>query len=422
MTDLAIRVANLSKQYRIGQAKQRHNTLRDQLTYGAKSLFSRNGRHHSGVNSVWALKDISFHVEQGDVVGIIGRNGAGKSTLLKILSRITVPTEGRAEIYGRVGSLLEVGTGFHPELSGRENIYLNGAILGMTKKEIDRSFDEIVAFSEIEKFIDTPIKHYSSGMYVRLAFAVAAHLEPEILLVDEVLAVGDAAFQKKCLSKIGAIAGEGRTVVFVSHNMAAVQHLCQRVIVFEDGGIRLDSAPDKAIADYLASFSATMGGTDLGAVSREAGLLPVIRKLDFLDQYERPACVIGTGAPLTVHIHYKHTEPIKDPFFGLVFETATGIKVFWVQTRLQKGSLSDVPASGLVACHIPRLPLVPGTYFVQPGCGSGKVQLDVLPHAFQLQVAEADIFGTGRVPPNSLGLVIVDAEWKVLKENEHATT
>jgi len=234
MTDIAIRVENLSKLYHIGRARQRHDTLRDALSAAFRRPASRAARRED--ETLWALRDVSFEVQRGEVVGIIGRNGAGKSTLLKILSRITEPTSGRAEIHGRVGSLLEVGTGFHPELTGRENVYLNGAILGMHRTEIDRKFDEIVAFAEIEKFLDTPVKHYSSGMYVRLAFAVAAHLDPEILLVDEVLAVGDAAFQRKCLGKMDSVGKEGRTVLFVSHNMAAVTNLC-------DWGLLLDAGP-----------------------------------------------------------------------------------------------------------------------------------------------------------------------------------
>ncbi len=244
MTDIAIRVEGLSKRYRIGEL-QRYKTLRDTLTDALYAPFRRLKKiseltfHDSKTGNpqsdsfIWALKDVCFEVTRGEVVGIIGRNGAGKSTLLKILSRITEPTDGYAEIHGRVGSLLEVGTGFHPELTGRENIYLNGSIMGMKKAEIDRKFDEIVSFAEVEKFIDTPVKLYSSGMVVRLAFAVAAHLEPEILLVDEVLAVGDAAFQKKCLGKMGEVAKEGRTVLFVSHNFAAIRNLCPKCILLE---------------------------------------------------------------------------------------------------------------------------------------------------------------------------------------------
>lgn len=231
-----IEVSGLSKQYHIGK-RQQYKTLRETLMNALTSparLFRKNGSK-SEDNTIWALKDVSFEVNQGEVLGIIGRNGAGKSTLLKILSRITEPTEGEVKIHGRVGSLLEVGTGFHPELTGRENIFLNGAILGMRREEIKKKFDEIVAFAEIEKFLDTPVKRYSSGMYVRLAFAVAAHLEPEILIIDEVLAVGDVQFQKKCLGKMGEVAKEGRTVLFVSHNMAAIRNLCQRCIWMEKG-------------------------------------------------------------------------------------------------------------------------------------------------------------------------------------------
>src|SRR5437870_2016966 len=247
MSNIAIRVDDLSKQYTIGLAQRRHDTLRDQIMDSLRSIFRSNGhgsasgRKCSGAsNTIWALKNVSFEVKHGEVVGLIGRNGAGKSTLLKILSRVTDPTTGRAEIYGRVGSLLEVGTGFHGELTGRENIYLNGAILVMRRGEIENKFDQNVAFAEVEKFIDTPVKRYSSGMYVRLAFAVAAHLEPEILVIDEVLAVGDAAFQKKCLGKISTLAQQGRTVLFVSHNMVAVKAMCSRAILLHQGTLMED--------------------------------------------------------------------------------------------------------------------------------------------------------------------------------------
>src|SRR6185436_12079439 len=227
-----VRVESLSKQYRLGSRESAYGTLRESIVEAVRSPFKRL-RSNNG-NSIWALQDLNFEVAPGEVLGIVGRNGAGKSTLLKVLSRITQPTTGRAELFGRVASLLEVGTGFHPELTGRENIYLNGAILGMERVEIERKFDEIVAFAEIEKFIDTPAKHYSSGMYMRLAFAVAAHLEPEILLVDEVLAVGDVAFQKKCLGKMGEVAQEGRTILFVSHNMTAIKQLCRTGILLHE--------------------------------------------------------------------------------------------------------------------------------------------------------------------------------------------
>jgi lipopolysaccharide transport system ATP-binding protein len=262
VSDLAIHCEGIAKQYRIGE-REPYRALRDTLSDAVTAPFRRlraalhggNGNGGNGLPTIWALKDVSFEIRTGEVVGIIGRNGAGKSTLLKILSRITRPTRGTAEIYGRVGSLLEVGTGFHPELTGRENVYLNGAILGMSKAEVARKFDEIVAFSELEEFIDTPVKRYSSGMYVRLAFAVAAHLEPEILIVDEVLAVGDAQFQKKCLSKMQNVGKSGRTVLFVSHNIPLVEALCQRAILLEAGEIVARGPALQVTAEYNAMFS-----------------------------------------------------------------------------------------------------------------------------------------------------------------------
>jgi lipopolysaccharide transport system ATP-binding protein len=260
MTEIAIRAENLGKQFKIGAQIERYRTLRDTLSEAAAAPFRRlrAGRSAAVNNVFWALKDVSFNVQKGEVLGVIGRNGAGKSTLLKILSRVTEPSEGYAEIHGRVGSLLEVGTGFHPELTGRENIALNGAILGMKRVEIERKFDQIVDFSGVEKFIDTPVKRYSSGMYLRLAFAVAAHMEPEILVVDEVLAVGDAEFQRKCLGKMSDVASEGRTVLFVSHNMSAILRLTQQTIVLEKGRMALRAPSPQAVDYYLSSgFSQT---------------------------------------------------------------------------------------------------------------------------------------------------------------------
>jgi len=262
VSDIAIRVENLSKKYEIGDQKQEtYKTLRDQVTDGAKSLSrrlllsSKKSIPDSNCGEFWALQDVSFEIKQGESVGFIGRNGAGKSTLLKILSRITEPTKGRISVRGRVASLLEVGTGFHPELTGRENIYLNGAILGMSKVEIKRKFDDIVAFAEVEKFLNTPVKRYSSGMYVRLAFAVAAHLEPEILVVDEVLAVGDITFQKKCLGKMENVAKEGRTVLFVSHNMAAIRTLCNKGILLNSGKVAFNGEVNRAVDEYYKKLA-----------------------------------------------------------------------------------------------------------------------------------------------------------------------
>jgi len=279
MSDIAIRVEGLSKQYRLGAKRERYRTLRDTLTEAFVSPFRWAGRRRRGETpkaavlpeTIWALQDVSFEVKRGEVVGIIGRNGAGKSSLLKILSRITTPTAGYAEIRGRVGSLLEVGTGFHSELTGGENIYLSGAILGMRRAEIARKFDEIVAFAEVERFIDTPVKHYSSGMYLRLAFAVAAHLEPEILLVDEVLAVGDAMFQRKCLNKMQDVGQQGRTVLFVSHNMPAVTRLCGRTILLDEGRVQRDGPSHQVVGAYLVSNLGTMAAREWPDLSKAPG-------------------------------------------------------------------------------------------------------------------------------------------------------
>ena len=273
MGENAIEVRGISKQYRLGAAsgdrQYSYKSLRDVLAAIPARLFGRNRTNKP--RTFWALKDISFDVAEGEVVGLIGRNGAGKSTFLKVLSRVTDPTEGRILLRGRIGSLLEVGTGFHPELTGRENIFLNGAILGMRRAEIARQFDEIVAFAEVEKFIDTAVKHYSSGMYLRLAFAVAAHLEPEILLVDEVLAVGDAAFQKKCLGKMGDVAKQGRTVIFVSHNMTALRALCTRAVWLNEGKTMEDGPAETVVNHYLQKNAAPQSGIALGRPGNGAG-------------------------------------------------------------------------------------------------------------------------------------------------------
>jgi len=324
MSDTVIRVENLGKKYIIGhQQQERYTALRDVLANGAKSLgrqlltpFGKR-THNPGVEEFWALKDVSFEVKQGDRIGIIGRNGAGKSTLLKILSRITEPTTGRITIKGRVASLLEVGTGFHPELTGRENIYLNGAILGMSRTEIKKKFDEIVTFAEVEKFLDTPVKRYSSGMYVRLAFAVAAHLDPEILVVDEVLAVGDVGFQKKCLGKMGEVSEkEGRTVLFVSHNLTAIRTLCQRAILLQQGILIADESANEAVSKYL-------GYVRTGILMREwpnerdapQNTSAVLKRVTVCDENENQIFQIYTDIDFNIKIDFAVRE--ENAFVGL---------------------------------------------------------------------------------------------------------
>lgn len=311
MSEIAVQVDSLSKRYIIGARREKYATLRDRLVSGASRLFGRGtGVEADATNAMWALKDVSFSVKQGEVVGIIGRNGAGKSTLLKLLSRITAPTHGRIEITGRVSSLLEVGTGFHAELTGRENVYLNGTILGMKRAEVTKKFDEIVAFAGVEQFIDTPVKRYSSGMYLRLAFAVAAHLQPEILIVDEVLAVGDADFQKKCLGKMEGVADQGRTIFFVSHNMQAITRLCKRVIYLEDGQLRLDGSPHDVVKTYLHSGLGTMAVREwsdpVKAPSSRAARLWAVRVRNEEGQYTDQ---IDIRKPVGIEIEYEVLQP-----------------------------------------------------------------------------------------------------------------
>jgi len=331
MGDLAVRVQDLCKLYKIG-ATVRQDRLKDLLASGLKGLFSRNSKSQIGNSQsdfVWALRDVSFEVKEGETLGIIGPNGAGKSTLLKILSRITEPTFGRGEIYGRVGSLLEVGTGFDRELTGRENIYLNGAILGMTRREIDGKFDEIVDFSGVEKFIDTPVKRYSSGMYVRLAFAVAAHLEPEILIVDEVLSVGDAAFQRKCLNKMEHVGKQGRTVLFVSHNMAAITRLCARTILLDEGRILADGTSSHVVSVYLTSgFGTTAAREWPDPAKAPGGEVARLRAVRVRTEDGRITDAIDIRHPIGIDMEYEVLQAGYQllPFFG--FQNEEGLYVF----------------------------------------------------------------------------------------------
>ncbi len=409
MSDIAIRVENLSKQYRIGAA-MRHDRLKDLLTSGLNGLFRRPSRSSlnpqlSTLNSppsdyIWALKDVSFEVKQGEVLGIIGPNGAGKSTLLKILSRITEPTCGRAEIYGRVGSLLEVGTGFDRELTGRENIYLNGAILGMRKAEIDQKFDEIVDFSGVEKFINTPVKHYSSGMYVRLAFAVAAHLEPEIMVVDEVLAVGDAAFQKKCLAKMEGVAKGGRTVLFVSHNMSAILRLCPESILLDKGEVVSHARSAELVERYLDSGN--QGGPEKVWIPEElpstcGPFRPIAARV--CNGSGRTTNVVPSSQPFFIEVEYQITEAVRD--------LRVLIKLYSIQRELlfMSSDRDDIarhkwysvrePGHYISRCHIPGNFLNTGSFVVEVSVTVPNVYRFFWdPSAIQLTVDERGAVGT----------------------------
>jgi len=382
MSDIAIRARGLSKLYRVGQFVG-YKTLRESLANAFSASLHRlrlmgDGRHEKNLKSlsllspipghdnfIWAIKDVSFEVKHGEVVGIIGRNGAGKTTLLKILTRITEPTDGHAEIHGRVGSLLEVGTGFHQELTGRENIYLNGAVLGMKKTETDRKFDEIVSFAEVEKFIDTPIKRYSSGMQVRLAFSVAAHLEPEILLVDEVLAVGDAVFQKKCIGKMRDVTSQGKTILFVSHNMTAISTLCSRVLVLNEGAKIFDGPVEKGIEKYLSyTTDASSSCVDLESRTQRHGNqdFSKLTNIETLGEDGHPRSEFKMRSSMKVKIHFRLTENVKNLEIGwcIFFKGGGKLQTFisnWegVQAGFSQGN-------HCVDCEVPSVILLPGFF------------------------------------------------------------
>jgi lipopolysaccharide transport system ATP-binding protein len=385
MSNIAVQVRNLAKKYEIATGKPRHDTLRDQISDAVLSLFRSNGHSHAGRETFWALKDISFEIKQGEVVGVIGRNGAGKSTLLKILSRITVPTAGKADIYGRAASLLEVGTGFHGELTGRENIYLNGAMLGMKRVEIQRKFDAIVEFSGVEKFIDTPVKRYSSGMYVRLAFAVAAHLEPEILIIDEVLAVGDLAFQKKCLGKMGEVAKSGRTVLFVSHHMPSILGLCPTAILLEAGQIAFRGPSSTAIDRYMNSSIQSVAEKSWRAEDLPSTCGP-FRPIALRVCNGRGVAtdLIRSSQPFYIELNYRLTEPVPD--FRVVFKLYTSLGELLFQTSdtddpaRHKRYLTRDAGEYISRCHIPANLLNKGVFVVGLGASTPHVRVFYLDH------------------------------------------
>jgi lipopolysaccharide transport system ATP-binding protein len=426
--DTIIKVENLSKLYHLGRLQQRHDTLRDWLAAGVRAPLQRLSAlvhrpfakgEASPTNSdetIWALKEVSFEVQRGEVVGIIGRNGAGKSTLLKILSRITEPTSGRAVIRGRVGSLLEVGTGFHPELTGRENIYLNGAILGMHKVEIEKKFDEIVDFAEIEKFLDTPVKRYSSGMYVRLAFAVAAHLEPEILLVDEVLAVGDVEFQKKCLGKMGDIAHGGRTVLFVSHNMGAITNLCSRAILIDKGRLAFTGSSTDVVSNYLKN---AIDKNSDEVILHNPSSQAYFTRIAVLDYTNLPAQNIPISSKITIVFEYEVLSKLIGLDLSYSIFAHNGSKVF-------HSSLSDdqtipththTPGHYLSRVFIPKYFLAPGHYTITIGLHQPNIRsFDHYDNITGFTIIE-DGSKDYKYAGQDIGSILVDFPWEFVKVN-----
>lgn len=412
MSDIAIQADRLSKSYRIGVSRHRHNTLRDQIVHGVRGVFRRATEGRPERTTIWALKDVSFEIRRGEILGVIGRNGAGKSTLLKILSRITHPTSGHAAIYGRVGSLLEVGTGFHTELSGRENVYLSGAILGMSRAEIAGKFDEIVAFAEIEKFIDTPVKRYSSGMYMRLAFAVAAHLDTEILLVDEVLAVGDAIFQKKCLGKMSEVAHRERTVLFVSHNMGAVDALCTSAMWVDHGTIARRGETESTVNAYLKSLESE-GATRVGEWERSGNGEAHIVAVSLLDSdgYERDTFSMGESIIVEFTVDFHRT--FETVHLAIVVRRSdVGLRVIDAVSDDTDFLLEDVSAGKRTfRVELPNCLLYPNIYDIALWVGSREIKLDYVENLLRFSVVQSAVAGRTTPLNSQWGVYYTPSNW-----------
>jgi len=422
MGEISIRVQDLGKKYEIGVRPAQYwkynslrETLSNALTTQFRRLWSRDAAtaNSERLDTFWALKDVSFEVQRGEVLGIIGRNGAGKSTLLKILSRITEPTEGSAEIHGRVGSLLEVGTGFHPELTGRENIYLNGSVLGMKKAEIERKFHEIVEFAEIGKFLDTPVKRYSSGMHVRLAFAVAAHLEPEILLVDEVLAVGDVGFQKKCMGQMREVGKGGRTILFVSHNMGAIAELCPRAILLDLGRIVADSKTSQVLAEYSALINTTAGASPHIELERDSSLPCSIFEVSITDVEGSNTGTFDLNDDIVIVLRYV----VREVFRNLILNVTLARDMIHIINSFDTDNQTEInpkdPGVYLAKYKIPRMFLKAGLYSLTVGIGTPERCFQLFHDVLHFQVEEWTVNTTLKgYRRERLGHVVSPAVWE----------
>ncbi|MBW3670214.1 MAG: ABC transporter ATP-binding protein [Acidobacteria bacterium] len=417
-SSFAVRAEGLSKQYRIGSHRDRgYRTLRDSIAEIARAPFRAFTPRPK--TSIWALRDVSFEIEPGEAIGLIGPNGAGKSTLLKILSRITEPTEGLAILSGRVASLLEVGTGFHPELTGRENIFLNSAILGMTREETLRVFDDIVEFAGVREFLDTPVKRYSSGMHVRLGFAIAAHLQSDIMIVDEVLAVGDHEFQKKCVNKMNEIARSGRTIIFVSHNMRSVEDLCQRTILLQSGSVRAFGPTREVIAKYLSAGQAAQSWDLRGALNREGTGEAALTRLEILHASgDEPLDLVPFGQSFRVRLHWKAPEGFQSPIFGLAVLSEHGKRVFMSDNRETDDPIEQITGEGWVDCLVRNPNLAPGSYTFELWIADLLHWSDHIQSAGALQIGVSDS-SLARIANLSIpdrGVVLLDCGWRVERE------
>jgi lipopolysaccharide transport system ATP-binding protein len=413
--ETTVSIRGLSKSYRVRAPGEGYATMVESMTERMRHPLKRQKKE-----TFWALRDVDIDIKRGEAVGIVGRNGAGKSTLLKILSRITEPTSGEVRLRGRVGSLLEVGTGFHPELTGRENIYLNGAVLGMRKREIAARFDEIVEFSGVPAFLDMPVKRYSSGMTVRLAFAVAAHLEPEILIVDEVLAVGDADFQRKCIGKMNEVASlDARTVLFVSHNMTAIESLCSRSVILEKGAVVFDGSTSEAISFYLSRMASSVlevgpGEFDLANRARVSNRSePILQTMRLLSD-DTPTATIRMGSQLTIVAELDGMDEFPNATVGITFASDRGQSLFTLNTKAKPGTRSPLGGSRQqLVCHVPSVPLVAGNYGLTIGIEDPAHGLiEAVETAALLEVTPSDVFRSG-VPPVGYGVVFVDFDWEL---------
>ncbi|MEM9920485.1 MAG: ABC transporter ATP-binding protein [Bacteroidota bacterium] len=405
MDPYAIRISNLSKRYLLGTEKS------DSLYYTLANLFRR--KKQSNHRAFYALNDVSLDIRKGEVLGVIGPNGAGKSTLLKLISGITYPTAGRIEYQGRLLSLLEVGTGFHPDLTGKDNIYLNGALLGMRKAEIKSSFDQIVDFSGVEDFINTPVKYYSSGMYVRLAFAVAAHLRGEILIIDEILAVGDLEFQKKCLGRIEEVGKSGRTILFVSHNISAIRHLCTQCVVIDKGQKVFQGGVQESIAHYLDTQLNISGSKLADRTDRSGNQQIRCTDISVYNRADQACQIVEAGASVTIRLQYQSQQPtVRNVIVRLEFRDQYGQYAFVCNNRLSQGIFKNIPTKGTLSCTLPKLPLNKGLYYIDLILRVDGEDSDVVSNAYSLQVTDGYFYQTGLLPIANRGL-LVDHQWRI---------
>ncbi|MEO0795893.1 MAG: ABC transporter ATP-binding protein [Verrucomicrobiota bacterium] len=425
----SVQIEGLHKRYRRGGVPVMSNSLREDAGRFLKSLKKRQAKEAADPaanselppNHFWALRDINLEINQGDIVGLIGFNGSGKSTLLKIIARITEPTKGNIRYRGRLGTMLEVGTGFHRELSGRENIYLNGAILGMTRRDITAAFDEIVEFSEVGSSLDTPVKFYSSGMYVRLAFSVAAHLRTDILLVDEVLAVGDQRFQDKCLGKMDDVAAHGKTIIFVSHNMASVEKLCRRGILLREGTITCDGEINEAIRGYL-NIGGNLSNDLSNHPNREGSGEVRVDEIEIIDQKGYRLNEVPAGESVRIRFHFRKTTdaPIDQIDFGIKLLNEDRVPVFFHRNTLDKVDFGKLPNRGTFECSIDRLPLPIGRYFLNyhlsPDFGRTAQFYDKIVSAYEFSVVSGAFFESGQLPPRGRGVALLNADWQMLPQ------